>query len=344
MSAFQTRPIHPAARRAAIFFAVLASAAAPADAVTRLQRGDTPPPIELTGLDGNRFKLADQKGRPVVLIFGELYHERSLAACRAVADVARESRIAESRPICELIVAQQGEPAELKKAAEARGVSVPVLHDKDRSASAAYEVSVLPSVVVIDGQGRVVHALAGLSASFRDTITDALLLAGGKLSSEQFSKALHPSSAPDGSSEGRRAVRLTELARQLARGGMPDLAAEKYQEALRVDPRCIEAMLGLGRTELKRRNLTEAEKRFREALQAAPRSTEAQLGIGYVLMLRGGTETATAEKHVRAAISASPNDPEAHYLLGCVLEQAGRPKDAAASYRKAAELLLERGD
>jgi len=336
-------PPEPRTPGSLICIVMILLAAAPAGAVTRLQRGDTPPALNLVDLDGKLFRLADQKGHPVLLIFGELYHERSLAACRVIDEILRDPRVAETRPMCRLIVAQQSDPADLRKAAEARGVTLTILHDKNRTASAAYEVSVLPSVVVIDGQGRVVHALAGFSAAFRDTITDALLLAAGKLTGDQFSQTVHPASAPDESSAGRRAIRLTELGRQLARGGMLDLAAEKYQEALRVDPRCVGALVGLGRTELKRRNLTEAEKRFREALASGPRSIEAQLGIGYVLMLRGG-ESPEAEKHVRAAIAASPNDPEAHYLLGCILEQSGRAKDAMASYRKSAELLLERGE
>lgn len=330
-------------RRALYFGSVLAAlAATPAIAVTQLHRGDTPPPIDLNSIEGKPFKLVDQRGRPFVLVFGELYHEKSLAACRMIAEIQRDSRLADSSPVCAMIVAQQADDAGLRKLAADRGISQLILHDKDRAASAAYQVSVLPSVIVIDPEGHVVHALAGLSSAFKDTLTDAILLAAGKITSDRFSSAIHPTSAPAESSASRRAIRLTELARQLARGNQHDLASEKYREALAIDPRCVPAVVGLGRSASQLKSLPDAEKHFRDALALEPSSTEAALGLASVLALRGGSELPQAEKQVRSVLAVRPNDPEAHYLLGLILEQSGKPRDAMSSYRKAAELALDR--
>jgi tetratricopeptide (TPR) repeat protein len=320
-------------------------AAAPAIGVTQLHRGDTPPPIELTALDGRPFTLSALKGRAVVLLFGELYHEKSLAACRAITEIQRDARLADAPPVCAMIVAQQADAATLRKQAADRGVALSILLDKDRAAGAAYQVSVLPSVIVVDPQGHVVHALAGISSAFKDILTDAILLAAGQLSESAATGALvgRPTTAPAETSESRRAVRLTELARQLARGGMDDLAAAKYREALQVDPGCVPALLGLGGMAVHGRRLAEAEKHFREALAIEPTSPEAALGLASVLALRGGGELPQAENHVRSVLAVRPNDPEAHYLLGMILEQSGKSKEAMASYRRAAELLLHRG-
>jgi Flp pilus assembly protein TadD len=222
-------------------------------------------------------------------------------------------------------------------------VAFPVLHDRDRTAFAAYQVSVLPSVVVIDPQGRVVHALAGLSPAFRDVVTDAVLFAAGRLSGEQLARTLHPTRGPAEAPGARRAARLTELGKQLSRSGMHDLAAEKFREALTVDPRCAAARVGLGRGAIQRRRLAEAEGHFRGALEVEPGSTEAALGLAAVLAMRGGGELPQAEQHVRNVLARRPNDAEAHYLLGVILEESGKTKESMASYRKSAELLLERG-
>ncbi len=325
-----------------LVWALVGLAATPAIGVTQLHRGDTPPPIDLKSIEGKPFRLGDQRGRPFVLLFGELYHEKSLGACRTIAEIQRDSRLVDAPPVCAMIVAQQADDATLRKLAADRGVSQLILHDKDRSACAAYQVSVLPSVIVIDPEGHVVHVLAGLSSSFKDTLTDAVLLAAGKITSDRFSSAIHPTSAPAESSASRRAIRLTELARQFARGNQHDMAAEKYREALAIDPRCVPAVVGLGRSAAQLRRLPDAEKHFREALALEPGSTEAAIGLASVLTLRGGSELPLAEKQVRSVLAVRPNDPEAHYLLGLILEQSGKPKDAMSSYRKAAELVLDR--
>lgn len=319
------------------------SGVAPAQAVTHLRRGDRPPPIKLNNLEDQPFSLDAEKGRAVVVVFGELYHARTLEACRTLAAILSDPRVAEIRPDCVLIAAQQVQRDALRAAASEQGVTIPVLHDRDRVAFAAYQVSVLPSFVVIDRAGLVTYACAGLLPSFRDVVTDAILLAGGKLSAAQFDRTLNPSSAPAESESSRRAGRLTELARQLARTGMYDLAAEKYREAIAQEPRLVAARVGLGRMWLERRRLPEAEEQFRAALAVDATSVESQIGLVYVQVLRGGSELPKAEQQVRSLLTQRPNDAEAHYLLGLIHEQSGRSKEAAASFRKAAELLLEQG-
>ncbi|MCK6486016.1 MAG: tetratricopeptide repeat protein [Phycisphaerae bacterium] len=328
---------------AALLATVFLSLSTPALAVTHLRRGDTPPPIALSTLDDQPFTIESHRRRVVVLLFGELYHARTLEACRIVDAIRSDPRIDEVDPDCVLIAAQQAEREALRTAARDAGVTMPVLHDRDRNVFAVYRVSVLPSVVVLDRAGRVVHAAAGLSASFREVLTDAILLAGEKLAADQFERTLHPASGPAESESARRAARVTELGRQLSRGGMNDLAADKFREALTIEPTFAPARIALGRLALQRRQLAEAEKQFREALAVDPESPEPTLGLAYVQALRGGDELPKAEQQVRSLLARRPNDAEAHYLLGMIHEQSDRPKEAAASYRKAAELLFEQG-
>lgn len=321
---------------------VLASTG-PASAVTQLRRGDTPPAIELPRLDGKAFSLAKQTGAPVVLMFGELYHANTLRACETIQSIQRDARIAEATPTCVLIVTQQAGADELRAEARRRSITLTILHDKKRSVFAAYRVSVLPSVVVLDKDGKVVHALAAMPLGFRNIITDAILFGSGRLTAEQFERTLHPSGDRAASRPAAQAGRLTKLARQLANRGMHDLAAEKYRDALAIDPTHVPAVIGLGRGALKTGRLADAEQQFRRAASIDPRSADAVLGLAYVQALRGGDELAPAEQRVRALLAERPNHAEAHYVLGMIYERTDRLKEAAASFKRSAELLLGHG-
>lgn len=344
MTSLSARAAHRAGLLAALLAALLsASLAAPAVAVSQLHRGDVPPAVTLPTIDGTDFTLTAHAGTPGLLLFGELYHERSLEAARAVQALLADPRIAPIHPFAVLIVTQQAEPAALRALAQRQGVTLPVLHDADRKVFAAYQVSVLPSAVVVDGRGRVVHAVASLSPQLREMLTDALLYAAGQLDLPQLERTLHPTSAPTGGAPERRAERLVELAQQLVRGGMADLASDKYREALTIDAKCVAARVGLGRIALRKNQLADAEQQFRAALAADSKAATAALGLAYVQALRGGADLPRAEQAVRALLVERPNDAEAHFVLGLICEQAGRAKDAAASYRRSAELMLERG-
>jgi cytochrome c-type biogenesis protein CcmH/NrfG len=202
----------------------------------------------------------------------------------------------------------------------------------------------MPSAVVIDKQGRVVHAVAGLTSRFSDVLTDSVLFAAGKLSAERLEQTLNPQASTAPGDVAARADRLTQLARQLARRGLDELAAEKYAEALKLNAHHLDAHLGLGKLLLKRRRLAEAEVHLREVLVRDPGSEDGMLGLAFIQTLRGKEETPEAEKTVRAVLAKNPSQPRAHFLLGLIQEQRERMGEAAASFKRAAQLLLERSE
>jgi len=305
-------------------------------------RGSTAPALQVADLDGNPFDPSCVSGRPCILIFGELYHKQTREAVAEVEKVLDDPRLAGETILPILIVAQKLSRLELKTQAESLGMAGVILHDPDRRAFADYRVSVMPTVVVVGRDQTVIHSLPGLTPRFADILTDALLVGLGRLSAERFDESLHPGDGNNLSEEQVRANRLTQLARQLARRGLDEMADEKYAEALHLWPHSIEARLGLGRLNLKRGRIAEAESQFRAVLAAAPDLVEANLGVAYVQTLRGGDELAQAERLVRDVLDRDATQPRAHYLLGLICEQRDRTAEAAASFKRAAELLLER--
>jgi Tfp pilus assembly protein PilF len=95
---------------------------------------------------------------------------------------------------------------------------------------------------------------------------------------------------------------------------------------------------------LRRQRLADAESEFRQVLQARPNSMQASLGLAFVQVMRGGGELDQAEKTVRDLAARNPNEPRVHYLMGLINEQRGKSQDASASFKKAAQLLLEIGE
>ncbi len=321
---------------------LITSICAAAGAATMPPRGSEAPPLVLADLDGNVFDAQSVQGRPYVVIFGELYHQPTREGCAAIERVLDDPRLAGDRIAPVLVVAQNASRLDLKTQAEALGFAGVVLHDPNRQAYEAYRVSVMPTVVVVGGDGRVIYSLAGVTPRMGDIVTDALLLGLGRLSVERFEAALHPETPGDLNEVQIRAGRVTQLARQLARRGLDEMADEKYREAIALWPQSVEARLGLGRLNLKRHRIAEAETQFRTVLADHPDLVEATLGVAYVQAVRGGDELAQAEALVREVLDRDPTQPRAHYLMGMILEQRDKMPEAAASYKRAAELLLER--
>ena len=321
-----------------------AALAAPALAVMHLSRGDTAPALALPDLDGRMVKTADVRGKVLVLVFGELYHGRTLEACRQLRSVLDGAKLRDRPVVSLLVVSQDREPAALRQAADGKPVPAVILHDRTRAASEAYRVAVLPSVVVVAGDGRVVHALAAMTTQFADVLLDALLLATGQIDADAFDARRSPGGAAGADMVTVRAERLTQLARQLARRGLAELAEQKYGEALDVEPAHAAAHLGLGVLEQRRGRLAEAEKHFGAVLEHEADSVDAALGLAFVHIARGGDELRGARGLVTRLLARNPLRPRAHYLLGLVEEKQGNVAQAAASFKQAAELLMEQSD
>ena len=114
------------------------------------------PGFTLLDLEGNAHTLADLRGKTVVLNFWATW----CGPCRA--EVPGLSSFARAHPdIPVLGIAVDGEPAALRKAAESLGIDYTVLR-ADAATRAAYDVSTLPTTVVIGPDGAVRAAHAGL--------------------------------------------------------------------------------------------------------------------------------------------------------------------------------------
>ncbi len=319
--------------------ALLIGVAAPASGSP--PRGSVAPPIILPDLSGHSVSTVQLAPRSLVLIFGELEHERVRQTCTDVLDVLADPRFAVDTVVPILVVARDAPVAELKEEAARGRFPAIILHDPGRRAFEAYRVLVLPTVVVVDGKGRVVYSFPGFLQRSKELLSDALLSATGKEPAEQFERAIEAGAA-GAAPEFIRADRLANLGGELARHGLFEMAEARFSEATALVPGHVRATLGLGELMLTQDRLADAEPLFRAVLAAHPESIDAALGLAAVQFRRGGDSAAAAEAALRAIVDKDPSHPRARYLLGQVYERRGDAVGAIREYRKALELLLER--
>jgi cytochrome c biogenesis protein CcmG/thiol:disulfide interchange protein DsbE len=122
-------------------------------------------PVAANGDPGARMDLNDLKGRPVILDFWASW----CGPCAIEAPVLdRLSRRYEKRGVVVLGVNVSDPPQIIKAYAAQKGLSYPMVADSGSEVSNGYGVSKLPSLVIIDKQGKV-------SAFFTGVVDEASL-------------------------------------------------------------------------------------------------------------------------------------------------------------------------
>ncbi len=114
------------------------------------------PAFVVQGLDGRALSSADLRGKPTVLIFWATW----CGVCRdEMPDLERFA--AEARGRYHVLAVSRESQAVLERWARSRGGALPIVRDASGHASAAYRVESLPTHVIIDRDGRVVHDFSG---------------------------------------------------------------------------------------------------------------------------------------------------------------------------------------
>ncbi|MCB9741594.1 MAG: TlpA family protein disulfide reductase [Alphaproteobacteria bacterium] len=114
---------------------------------------DAAPDFTLQSLDGDWVSLSEQKGQTVILNFWAEW----CGPCRQ--EIPAFSKFAQENPDIPVYgVATDGTPESLAKAKKALGIDYPVLV-ADRETLSAYDISTIPTTVVVgpDGQVKDVH-------------------------------------------------------------------------------------------------------------------------------------------------------------------------------------------
>lgn len=134
--------------------------------------GKPAPAIKLELLDGGTLDLVSHKGKNVVILdFWATWCRPCRAAMPILAEVAKAYA---SRGVVLYAVNQRETPAQIKAFLEKENLNIPVALDKDSQAGAAYRVSGIPRMVIIDKEGVVRAGHAGLDPDLQNVLQKEL--------------------------------------------------------------------------------------------------------------------------------------------------------------------------
>jgi tetratricopeptide (TPR) repeat protein len=113
-----------------------------------------------------------------------------------------------------------------------------------------------------------------------------------------------------------------------------DLAAARqdYHEALKLDPKNRDALLGLATIAARNGEFNEAEARYLRLLEADPRDSHAMAGL---IALRGQADPMQSESRLKGMIANQPEAGYLHFALGNQMAAQARWAEAQESYFKA---------
>lgn len=126
--------------------------------------------------------------------------------------------------------------------------------------------------------------------------------------------------------EGQRALRAGDL----------DLARNRFEEALALQPGLASATLGLAAAAFHADDLDASRRLVDEVLAADSRNAQA-IGMRGIILWREG-KTREALRDCERAVELDPTDPLLRKFYGIVLNARGRTEDAAREMRRAVEL------
>jgi thiol-disulfide isomerase/thioredoxin len=116
------------------------------------------PPLDLADAGGARHRLSDYRGKVVLLNFWATWCE----PCRdELPSIERLRAALAGKPFVVLAVQMEGSARTASDTAEELGLHFPILLDRDSSATAAWNVNLLPTTFLIGPRGAVAISHVG---------------------------------------------------------------------------------------------------------------------------------------------------------------------------------------
>ncbi|MFQ5456957.1 MAG: TlpA family protein disulfide reductase [Myxococcota bacterium] len=143
---------------------------------TAPREGYYSPDFEARTRDGEAVRLSDMRGKAVFLNFWAPW----CGPCRA--EMAAIGRLAESAPadIRILTIAIDSNGEDVARFADKHDVRFPIIHDKDGSLGATFQIAGIPTTILLDPRGLVVSRIVGPRAwDHPDFLAWISKLAGG---------------------------------------------------------------------------------------------------------------------------------------------------------------------
>ncbi|MGV1099310.1 tetratricopeptide repeat protein [Thiovibrio sp. JS02] len=289
---------------------------------------------------GTALDLGQSRGRPFIVIFwGADLPEQQERAVSVLKKIESRKSYWDSRQVAMLAVDVLGdEAAVVDEVIRLAGTSLPVYHDREGEAYGRIGVYVIPSLLLVGADGRIVTGL-GFSRDLVERLQGETAIMLGEKTRAQVEAALHPAQKEVSLAERNGNLYLHQAQGFMRRGRSED-AFMALERALAANPDLAEAWTELGCLYLDEGRLDKAG----EALGHAPaesRSLRASLCAARLTAAQGKAAEAIATVEDLARRNAG--EARIHFALGQILEAQQRFSGAADSYRRAYETLRVAG-
>jgi cytochrome c biogenesis protein CcmG, thiol:disulfide interchange protein DsbE len=124
-----------------------------------LTPGKTAPDFSLEGIDGKNYSLNDERKSKLVLA---AFYKKSCPVCQLTFPFLERIGKAYAGSSFEVLGIAQDEPHEAEQFAEEFQLSFPIVVDEEPyKVSSAYGLTNVPSIFLIDRDGKILHTLVG---------------------------------------------------------------------------------------------------------------------------------------------------------------------------------------
>lgn len=300
--------------------------------------GDQVPALSFQAVaDGAAVSVESLQGSPSVLVFWgadiETKKERSLKTFAATEEILT---FLEERKVKILLVNAQGDPKDVVQAvAGDLSGNMPVYMDEAKKAYGDLGIFVVPSVLLLDKDGKVVAGL-GYSHDYRDRLQGEVEILLGEKTRQEVESGLRPEMKEKTEAE-KKTIRHLNMALLMKKRGQVDSAITELQNAIAIDPEMVEAHGELGCLYIDKGKIEEAKKALDTAYDLDSEYLPANICDARVMAEEGQVDEALEE--LKILLFRNARNPDLHYTIGTLLEKKEMFTEAAKEYRKAFELV-----
>lgn len=308
----------------------LSAAAALADDLRNIKRGEPVPPCTLSAIDGTSIDSGQFKDSVVVYVCLSAEQRRSEMAAMESQGVIQALANEPVRLIH--VTADITQKAYFEKFRQDRTITTPLALDAQRTFYSKLGLIVFPTTVIVNKEGKLDSVISLHNSDYRHALDAHVQHALGKLTDAQLDEKL-AARPTDNASPRNAASSHRALARLMREKGQIDAAKSELTKGLELDKDNREIMLDLAELNLATDELDAADALVQKVLSAQADHRRAKLVKGEILLRKGKLDEAQAI--LEEALALNPSPELVHYYLGRVMEAKGDKDKALKHYHEA---------
>lgn len=317
-----------------------AASASEDNSLLNFQHGDTLPSFALPSLaTGKEFSVKTADGKPTVLMFFSVTPpfrgKRSLSLAEEMTKLNKQF---DNRVNFLAIFSDDQFQDQAKQYVKEGIISIPVLDDSYRKIYNRYGVFMLPIAIIISPEGKL-HAVIPFTYGINEIIANNLKFLLGDFTQEQLKESFVTKQNIVKTKEEKEYIRRVNYGRVMFQRRMFPAAIREFTTALKIVPKPIEALVGIGFVQMTDAKYEEAEKSFLKALELDKDNDEAVAGYGLVLYRKGAIDKALP--HLENALISQEQNVDVIIALGEIYEQRGDISKAMRLNKLAVKRLMQ---